>query len=228
MAGLLAAQGQDVEFFAVAASPDEPLVVIHIDEIDLWGRNREDFRHKTARERLLGAAAAIDGIDDTSRNKVLWLASSNHHRGQLDPALVRAGRYGFSVHIDTPSVDERAQILAYYAATRRVAPDIDWMRAAALAAPAQPRPTCARAGRSWRSADRHARPDPPRELRGVLRPEGCGRTRLRMGIPAGRDQVARVMQAVGLQTQAYRRGRPASRTDSGPMPSWRATWVTAP
>lgn len=152
MAGLLAADGGEVEPFALAAtdlsperfeelgrwlgsrSANEPTVVIYIDEIDAWGRDRLDMRHSDkTRGTLLGALAAIDGLDGSSQNRVLWLPSSNASPRQLDRALVCAGRYGFSIRIDMPTLVERAEILTFYASKRRVAADIDWTRVAALA-----------------------------------------------------------------------------------------------
>lgn len=153
MAAVLETDGGHVEFFSVAASdldaprfeevsawlasraPDDALAVIYIDEIDLWGLDRDDYRHTDrTRATLLGALAAIDGLDaPSSRNRVLWLASSNRRARDLDAALVRAGRFGFSISVTWPTLAERAEILRFYAATRRVDPAIDWRRVAALA-----------------------------------------------------------------------------------------------
>ena len=153
MAATLATNGANVDFYSIAASDvdaprfeelaawlgsraaDDPLAVLYIDEIDLWARDRDDYRHTdSTRATLLGALAAIDGLNaPASRNRVLWLASSNRHPRLLDAALVRAGRFGFKVSVGWPTLVERAEILRFYAATRRVAADIDWRRAAALA-----------------------------------------------------------------------------------------------
>lgn len=152
MASLLVSADMGVEFYSLAASDlnaerfeelgrwlgsrdhDTQRIVIYVDEIDLWARDRDDFRHTDAtRGTLLAALAAIDGLGSPgSRNQVLWLASSNRN-AELDRALVRAGRFGFSVRISWPSLTERAEILAHYARGRRVAEGIDWRRAAALA-----------------------------------------------------------------------------------------------
>lgn len=155
MAAMLESAAGGIAFYSVAASdlsaprfeelsqwlgtrsPDATLVVLYVDEIDLWGRDRDDYRHSDqTRATLLGALAAIDGLDaPASRNRVLWLASSNRGMRELDPALVRAGRFGFSVRVVWPNLAERAEILEFYARLRRVESGIDWRRAAALAGP---------------------------------------------------------------------------------------------
>lgn len=155
MAAMLESAAGGIAFYSVAASDltaprfeelsqwlgartkESALVVLYVDEIDLWGRDRDDYRHSDqTRATLLGALAAIDGLDaPASRNRVLWLASSNRGMRELDSALVRAGRFGFSVQVVWPSLAERAEILAFYGRLRRVEADIDWQRAAALAGP---------------------------------------------------------------------------------------------
>jgi cell division protease FtsH len=148
---LLAESGVSLEFYSVAASDLDParfeqintwlgnrdassLVAIYVDEIDWFGRSRDDERSSDAtRATLLAALAAIDGLDDRSRNRVLWLASASKHLALLDSALLRPGRFGYHVAVGYPTSAEREGILRHYAGTRRCDPTISWQRAAALA-----------------------------------------------------------------------------------------------
>jgi ATP-dependent Zn protease len=151
MASLLRETGE-VEFYSVAASDlnasrfedlsrwvatrpaEAPRLVIYIDEVDLWALDRSHYQHSDdTRATLLGALAAIDGLEEGVADRVLWLASSNQQPRSLDAAFVRPGRYGFWVQVGPGTKRDRVEVLRYYAATRRVAPDIDWERAAALA-----------------------------------------------------------------------------------------------
>jgi cell division protease FtsH len=143
--------GDEVRFFAIAASDlsagrleelghflrtrpaKEPRMVIYCDEADHFALRRTDYRHtETTRATLLAALAVIDGLDVRTGQSSLWLISTNAHPAELDPALVRSGRFGFQIEVPPPTRSERAEILAFYAKSRRCAPDIDWLRAASL------------------------------------------------------------------------------------------------
>ena len=144
MASRLAELSPETEFYSIAAAtfdqsrfeelsrylrqrpPDAPLLVIYIDEIDLWARTRDDYRSTDqSRATLFAALATLDGLDDRGADRVLWLASTNRAE-EIDDALVRPGRFGFTVRLREPRPVERLELFRFYARNRPVDDGIDW------------------------------------------------------------------------------------------------------
>lgn len=85
-----------------------------IDEIDSFGR-RDTFsdHHKTYSAQVVnGLLSQLDGA--TSRSGVLVIATTNHP-GDIDPAIVRSGRFDRIVEVGLPNEDGRRDILRQYA-----------------------------------------------------------------------------------------------------------------
>lgn len=136
--------GQDVAMYEFAAdelSPDRmrgtvrtvaqrhARAVIYVDEIDVWGLRRDSEAHTPeTRAVLVGALASLDGLSEAAGP--LFVASTNRHPSQLDPALVRSGRIGIHIAFDTPDLEERQALFLAMVGSRPVAEPIDHARLA--------------------------------------------------------------------------------------------------
>jgi transitional endoplasmic reticulum ATPase len=89
--------------------------VVFLDELDVLGSRR--------RQRVSGADAEahtlishlIEEMDQLGDSGVLVLAAT-HRSDQLDPALLRLGRFESQLHLDLPDTSGREQILRFHAA----------------------------------------------------------------------------------------------------------------
>ncbi len=152
MAAMLAGPDATVDFFVVPAGELtaarmaglgawlaardilEKVVVLYLDEAE-WALDRRDRDHTESSRAVLNAAlSVIDGIDQRSSGRVLWVLSTNRQPFELDPALIRSGRIGFRIEVGHPSFAERAALFGYYGARKR-ALGMDWDRAAPLMGP---------------------------------------------------------------------------------------------
>lgn len=105
--------------------------VLYIDEIDSFALSRQMEQHTPqTRAVLVAMLAALDGLIATPGTLVI--ASTNRWPAHLDAALLRAGRLGFKVQFDLPEEHEREQLFELFARSRRIAPDVDFARAAQL------------------------------------------------------------------------------------------------
>jgi cell division protease FtsH len=106
--------------------------VIFIDEIDALGSRRGNNRSHNEDDRTLNQLLVeMDGF--SQREGVLVIGATNRPE-DLDPALLRAGRFDRSVSVGLPSVDEREAILRLHVSERAVpvAKDVDLGRLARL------------------------------------------------------------------------------------------------
>lgn len=99
--------------------------IIFIDEIDAVGRQRgagmgggNDEREQTLNQLLV----EMDGFDE--HTNVIVLAATNRP-DVLDSALLRPGRFDRQIHVQTPDIGGREQILAVHAKDKKLAPDVD-------------------------------------------------------------------------------------------------------
>jgi AFG3 family protein len=86
--------------------------IVYIDEIDAIGMKRRGAGHGEKQEQehtLNELLTQLDGFG-SSRGQVMILASSNVPQDQLDPALIRPGRFDRIVYVDSPVVKERIEI----------------------------------------------------------------------------------------------------------------------
>jgi cell division protease FtsH len=106
--------------------------VIFIDEIDtLGGRRGRPQGHNEDDRTLNQFLVELDGFDPTVG---LVVVGATNRAGDLDPALLRQGRFDRSVSVSLPTVSERAEILALHVRNRAVplAADVDLTRLARL------------------------------------------------------------------------------------------------
>lgn len=133
-----------------------PRSMLVIDEIDLVGGERSES--DAASRRVLAALlTALDGLRPASG--VLLVAATSQTTWDLDPALLRAGRLGFSVELRHPDQAARAEMMAFFLSGRPLAPDVDvapLAEATGGCTPADLRAACADAagialssGREW-------------------------------------------------------------------------------
>ncbi|HEV8125804.1 MAG TPA: AAA family ATPase [Gemmatimonadales bacterium] len=106
--------------------------VIFIDEIDtIGGRRGRQQGHSEDDRTLNQLLVELDGFDPSAGIVVL---GATNRAGDLDPALLRKGRFDRSVSVALPTVTEREAILLLHIQERQVplAPDVDLLRLARL------------------------------------------------------------------------------------------------
>src|SRR5260370_15235737 len=104
-----------------AARKKAPAIVF-IDELDAVGGHRG---HDVSGERdqtLNQLLVEMDGF--TARKDVVVIAASNL-REQLDPALLRPGRFDRQIFVSPPDVGGRERILRVHSRNKPLAPDVD-------------------------------------------------------------------------------------------------------
>ncbi|MBU1367559.1 MAG: AAA family ATPase [Candidatus Omnitrophica bacterium] len=91
--------------------------IIFIDEIDTIARTRVTpggfgggIDYNATVNQLL---AELDGMSHANENIVI-MAATNVNTDELDPALMRAGRFDRKIYVGYPGLEEREQILQYY------------------------------------------------------------------------------------------------------------------
>lgn len=107
--------------------------VVFLDEADFL-LDRGSFIHTTeTRSALFAALSVLDGLQPQDRS--VWIAATNRGPTELDGAITRAGRLGIHIEVNPPTLPERVALFERFTATRSVAPNIDWRRAAELTGP---------------------------------------------------------------------------------------------
>jgi AFG3 family protein len=99
--------------------------IIYIDEIDAIGLKRGSGSggEKQEQEHTLNELLTqLDGFN-TGHDRIIVLASSNVDQAQLDPALIRPGRFDRLVHIEAPVISERVEIFKYHLSKLRLVED---------------------------------------------------------------------------------------------------------
>lgn len=96
--------------------------IVFIDEVDAIGkaRNPDGYRDAGTAEReqgLMQMLVEMDGFKPAER--VLVVAATNR-RDVLDPALLRPGRFDRTIHMGTPSPENRYRILAVHARGKQI------------------------------------------------------------------------------------------------------------
>jgi len=97
--------------------------IIFIDEIDSLGLSRKrqgNFSYKDSTLHQL--LTEMDGFEQNSGVIVLAATNLSEH---LDSALTRPGRFDRKIHVPTPDVKGRREILEHYLSKVRVCPDIN-------------------------------------------------------------------------------------------------------
>ncbi|WRH64368.1 MAG: AAA family ATPase [Fuscovulum sp.] len=137
---------------AMARAKQTAPSILFLDEVDAIGnRNRRD--HNSAYTDGLVAAylALLDGVGD--REGVVVIAATNHLHN-VDPALIRAGRFDLHIRLDPPSSDLLPQVFRWH--LRDDLPDADLSSLRSLAMGRSPA-ECAAVVRDARAQARQER-----------------------------------------------------------------------
>ena len=110
----------NVRALYAAAKKNAPSIVF-IDEIDALGGARNPGQHQEYRQTLNALLAEMDGMDKDSG--VLTIAATNV-LSELDPALIRPGRFDRKIAIPLPNYDDRLAIIRLYAKKRAMTEDV--------------------------------------------------------------------------------------------------------
>ena len=97
--------------------------IVFIDEIDAIGGMRQSMDSNSERRNTLNALLTeLDGLNGNTG--IMTIAATNTPE-DLDPALVRAGRFDRKITIPLPDADERRAILRIHCKNKRMAKDVD-------------------------------------------------------------------------------------------------------
>lgn len=108
-----------------AAASAEPRAIVFIDEVEsLLPARRDDASTGGVMQRVVPQfLQALDGFD-RSRGAMLFLAATNLP-WQLDPAVLRPGRFDDKVYVPLPDLPARVRLLEMYLKHRPLADDVD-------------------------------------------------------------------------------------------------------
>jgi cell division protease FtsH len=111
--------------------------VIFIDEIDGLGRRSGgSTAGETENNRIINALLVeLDGFSATSG---IVVVGATNNVANIDPALIRPGRFDRTCHIGLPSVDERQALFAMYAAPLRTDGETDFRQLARVSSGLSP------------------------------------------------------------------------------------------
>jgi cell division protease FtsH len=112
-----------------AAARAQAPCVVFIDEIDGLGkRSGGASAGETENNRIINAILVeLDGFTPSSGIVVL---GATNNVANLDPALIRAGRFDRTCHLGLPDVDEREALFALHAKALRTAGELDFRQLA--------------------------------------------------------------------------------------------------
>jgi cell division protease FtsH len=117
-----------------AAARKAAPAVVYIDEIDAVGAARTGHASGGEREQTLDQLLAeMDGFETDPSRPVVVLASTNR-LADLDPALVRSGRFDRKIAVGLPGRDARRAILDVHTRERPLAPGTPLSEVAAFTA----------------------------------------------------------------------------------------------
>jgi len=102
--------------------------IVFIDEIDSFARPRQAEKgfggatdHNATVNQFL---TELDGLRQTENNIVV-LAATNVPEHELDPAIMRAGRFDRKIYITKPNLVERKELFKFYLSRVKAEPNID-------------------------------------------------------------------------------------------------------
>ena len=102
--------------------------IIFIDEIDAVGKKRGGDSNSERDQTLNQLLVEMDGFDEESN--IMVFAATNLVR-DLDPALLRSGRFDKKIFFDPPNVDERVELFNLYL-DKSMTSEIDYKNLAEL------------------------------------------------------------------------------------------------
>jgi transitional endoplasmic reticulum ATPase len=106
------------------AAAAEPRSIIFIDEIEALVPARKDEGSSVMQRVVPQILQGMEGFDKTKQSSVLFMGATNVP-WQLDPAVLRPGRFDDKVYIPLPDPSGRLRLLQLYLAHRPVSPAVD-------------------------------------------------------------------------------------------------------
>src|SRR5688572_30503426 len=110
------------KLFEAAAA--ETRAIIFIDEIESLIPARRDEGSSVMQRVVPQILQGMEGFDEKANSPILFMGATNVP-WQLDPAVLRPGRFDEKVYIPLPDLPARRKMLDIYLAKRPVAPDVD-------------------------------------------------------------------------------------------------------
>ena len=107
------------------AAAAEPRSIIFIDEIEALVPARRDEGSSVMQRVVPQILQGVEGFDKKAGRPILLMGATNVP-WQLDPAMLRPGRFDEKVYIPLPDVAARREMLNQYLARRPLAPDVDF------------------------------------------------------------------------------------------------------
>lgn len=97
--------------------------IVFIDEIDAIGTHRGAYGGNSEKDQTINALLAeLDGF--SQRESIVVIAATNRIE-DLDPALIRPGRFDKHIAVNLPDYEDRLEILKIYAKDKKLADDVD-------------------------------------------------------------------------------------------------------
>lgn len=106
------------------AAAAEPRSIIFIDEIEALVPARRDEGSSVMQRVVPQILQGVEGFDKKAGRPILLMGATNVP-WQLDPAMLRPGRFDEKVYIPLPDLAARRQMLDQYLAKRPVASDVN-------------------------------------------------------------------------------------------------------
>lgn len=102
--------------------------IIFIDEIDAIGTRGQEFGGgaQTENNRVITELLTqLDGMT-TDTSKPIIVVGATNNKDQLDPALLRSGRFDIAVRVEEPTLQERKELLQFYGKKVKLSAAIDF------------------------------------------------------------------------------------------------------
>ena len=107
------------------AAAAEPRSIIFIDEIEALVPARRDEGSSVMQRVVPQILQGVEGFDKKAGRPILLMGATNVP-WQLDPAMLRPGRFDDKVYIPLPDLPGRREMLSQYLAKRPVAADVNF------------------------------------------------------------------------------------------------------
>ncbi len=94
--------------FEAAEASDR--AIIFFDEIDSVAEKRDGDTHEASKRLVAQFLTEMDGFDERSGSNVIVIAATNRAH-DIDPALLRPGRFDWQIDFGLPTLEDREKIL---------------------------------------------------------------------------------------------------------------------
>lgn len=99
---------------------------VFLDELDALGQRRTHLRHHAAQRGVVNQLLSeMDGVG--ADNEGVYVLAATNHPWDVDPALLRPGRFDSMVLVVPPDLPARAEILRGQLRGRPADVDVDWV-----------------------------------------------------------------------------------------------------